>query len=145
MNKVLSRAQYIGRQYCIIVVIIHHDTINRQGVKIEKLILGCERGENYKNKIKLEVTHSRRVKCPFKLSFVPKKYGWNITVRCCIHNHDLVEDLDIHDILGCLKPKERYFVNDMTNYHKAPRFMVVALKYIDIDNMTSASKCILQE
>lgn len=54
--------------------------------------------------------------------------GWNIIVRCGIHNHDLAKSLDDHDILGRLKFDERHFVNDMTRYHMTSRFIVIAFK-----------------
>lgn len=55
---------------------------------------------------------------------------------CDIQNYDLVEGLDGHDVLGRLKPKEREFVNDMTKSNKVLRFIVVALKDMNVGNMT---------
>lgn len=68
--------------------------------------MGCERKENYKNHNSSQGTCSRRMKCPFMLRFVSSNIVWNVIVRYGILNHELVKDLVIHDILGCLKPRE---------------------------------------
>lgn len=96
-----------------------------------------DRGGNYKNKKKLEVTCSKRVKCSFELRYMPNYCGRNIIVKYGIHNHDLAEDLDDCDILGRLKPNERLFLNDMTKYHMALRFIVVALKDMGVNDLTT--------
>ncbi|XP_050888704.1 uncharacterized protein LOC127093845 [Lathyrus oleraceus] len=57
-------------------------------------------------------------------------------VGCGFHNHELFEDLDSHDILHRLKVHERQFVNDMTKYNMAPRYIVYALKDKDPENFT---------
>lgn len=66
-----------------------------------------------------------------------RHFGWNIMVICDIQNYDLVEGLDGHDVLGRLKPEEREFVKDMTKSNKVLRFIVVALKDMNVDNMTT--------
>lgn len=81
-----------------------------------KLIMGCERGRNYKNEKSSQVTCSRRFNWPFKLRYVPSGSGWNIMTICGIHNHDQSKDLGGHNILGHVKLDERQFVNDMTIY-----------------------------
>lgn len=48
---------------------------------------------------------------------MPNGKGWNIMVRCDIHNHDLDKDLIGHDILDHLKPDERLIVNEMTEHY----------------------------
>lgn len=59
-----------GRQHGIIVVIIHSYTTNGLRGMNDKLVLGYDRGGNYKNKEKSEVTCTRRVVCPFWLRSV---------------------------------------------------------------------------
>lgn len=88
--------QYIERQHNIIVVTICSDTTDGLRARNDKLILGCEKGENYKNKGKSKVTCSRSVVCFFRLRSVPYGCGWYIKVRCGIHNHRLIDDLDDH-------------------------------------------------
>lgn len=44
-------------------------------------------------------------------------YDWNVNFRYGIHDHDLVEYLEGHDILGCLKFDKRLFLSDMAKYH----------------------------
>lgn len=61
---------------------------------------------HYKNKGKLEVI-CRRIECLFRLRYVSSGWGWNIDVRCDIHNHRLVEDLDSRDTLNRLRSEER--------------------------------------
>lgn len=63
--------------------------------------------------------------------------GWNVTVKCRFNNHIIAKDLDGHDVLRHLKDHERNFVNDMTKYNMAPRYIVAALKYRDPENLTS--------
>lgn len=58
-------------------------------------------------------------------------------VRCGLHNHKISEDLDGHNILSRLKVNERHFMNDMTKYNMAPRYIVSALKDKDPENLTS--------
>lgn len=62
------------------------------------------------------------------LRFVPSGSGWKVTVRCGFHNQTLSKDLDGKDVLGHLKDHEIKFVNDMTKYNMAPRYIVTALK-----------------
>lgn len=68
---------------------------------------------------------------------MPRDFYWNIKVRCDIYNHSLVEDFYGHDILSRLKPNERQFVNDMTMYNKAPRYIMGSLKDENIMNLAS--------
>lgn len=58
-------------------------------------------------------------------------------IICDIQNYDLVEGLEGHDVLGRLKPEEREFVNDMTKSNKVLKFIVVALKDMNVGNMTT--------
>ncbi|XP_050902765.1 uncharacterized protein LOC127115212 [Lathyrus oleraceus] len=69
-----------------------------------------------------------KVKCLFRLRYVPSDSGWNVIVMCGLHNHKLPKDLEGHDILGRIKDHERWFVNDMTKYNMAPSYIVTALK-----------------
>ncbi|XP_058773970.1 uncharacterized protein LOC131648204 [Vicia villosa] len=57
-----------------------------------------------------------------------------------MHNHKLSKDLEVHDILGRLKDQERNFVNDMTKYNMAPRYIVAAFKHKDQKNLTSVTQ-----
>ena len=61
-------------------------------------------------------------------------------VRCGMHNHKLDKELVGHKILGRLKEEERKFVNDMTKYNMAPRYIIYALKDKDPDNLTSITQ-----
>ncbi|XP_058733650.1 protein FAR1-RELATED SEQUENCE 5-like [Vicia villosa] len=107
----------------------------------DKLIMGCDRGGNYKKKHE-DATPSNdnstmRLRCPFRLRSVPSGIGWKVVVKCGMHNHILDKDMLGHDILGRLKDDERKFVNDMTKYNMAPRYIVSALKDKDPENLTS--------
>lgn len=53
--------------------------------------------------------------------------GWKINVRCGVHIHALIEDLDGYDILDYLKHEEIQFVNILTKYHMASIFIMGAL------------------
>lgn len=68
---------------------------------------------------------------------MPIGSGWNITIRCDIHNHVVVKHLESHDILGRLKPDERHFMNYKTKYHMEMRFIMVALRDSGVDNLTT--------
>lgn len=69
-----------------------------------------------------------KVKYPFRLRSMPSGSGWKVIVRCELHTHKLSKDLEGRDILDCLKVHERQFVNDMTKYNMASRYIVSALK-----------------
>ncbi|XP_058783597.1 uncharacterized protein LOC131658306 [Vicia villosa] len=102
--------------------------------------MGCERGRNYKRKNESEGSYSMKGKYPFMLRYVPSGSGWKVTVKCEFHNHVLASDLDGHDILVRLKDNERKFVIEMTKYNMAPRYIIVALKDIDLENMKSVTQ-----
>lgn len=78
------------------------------------------------------------------LRFVQSGSGWKVTVRCGFHNHMLAKDLNGNAILDHLKDHERKFVNDMTKYNMAPRYIVVDLKDRDIKNLTSVTQVYIQ-
>lgn len=71
--------------------------------------MGCERAGNYKSKNASESNNSSegiynmKVKCPFRLRYVPSGNGWKWMVRYGLHNHKLSKDLEGHGILGRLK------------------------------------------
>lgn len=58
------------------------------------------------------------------LRSVSSSTGWNITVRCGIHIHELAKELIGDDILGRLKLDNIQFVSEMTKYIMASRFIV---------------------
>ena len=66
--------------------------------------------------------------------------GWKVMVRCGLHNHRLDKDLKGHDILGRLKDHERKFVNDMTKWNMAPRYIVASMKDKDPENLTRVTQ-----
>lgn len=110
-------------------------TTNGQRDMSDKLMLSCERGENWKNKGNLEVTCSKRVECPFWLRSVSSRCGWNKKVRCDIHNYRIAEDLDVHGILDRLIPEEREFVSDILKYNMTPMFILSAPKDRNVENL----------
>lgn len=114
----------------IIVVIVCSDTANDMRGRKDKLIMGCERGGNYKKDVILG-SYNMKVKYPFMMRYVPSGGDWKDMVMCWFLNHILSKDLDGNDILGRLKGHERKFVNYMTKYKMAPRYTVAALKYRD--------------
>lgn len=66
--------------------------------------------------------------------------GWNVIIRCGLHNHKLSKDLEGHAILECLKVHERPFVNDTTKYNMTPLYIVAALKDKDPENLLSVTQ-----
>ena len=58
-------------------------------------------------------------------------------VKFDIYNHELDRYLMGHDILYRLKPYEILFVNEMTRHNMTQRFIIVALKDRDPNNLTS--------
>ncbi|XP_073219630.1 uncharacterized protein [Cicer arietinum] len=127
-ESVFEWAKTIGRENGILIVIIRSDKATGKRGRKEKLILGCERGGRYKSKS--TVTCSHKENCPFTLRCIPLSVGegWKISVRCGTHNHDLLDTVTGHSYLGRLNEEERKFVNDMTKYKLAPRFILNALK-----------------
>ncbi|XP_058726382.1 protein FAR1-RELATED SEQUENCE 5-like [Vicia villosa] len=81
--------------------------------------------------------YSKKVKCSFRLRSIPSGSDWKVVVRCGMHNHRVENDLEGHNILGRLKGHEREFVNDVTKYHMAPRYIIAALKDKDLENLTT--------
>ncbi|XP_058751096.1 protein FAR1-RELATED SEQUENCE 5-like [Vicia villosa] len=75
-----------------------------------------------------------------QLRSVPSGIRWKVMVECGMHNHRLHKDMLGHDILGRLKDDERKFVNDMTKYNMAPRYIVSTLKDKDPENITSITQ-----
>ncbi|XP_050919598.1 uncharacterized protein LOC127137155 [Lathyrus oleraceus] len=130
---------FIGKQHGIIVVDIRSNTANGMRWRKDKLIMDCERGENYKKKNVIAGSYTIKVKCPFMLRSVSSGSGWKVTVRCEFHNNTLSKDLERDGVLGRLKYHERKFVNDMTKHNMTPRYIVVALKDRDIENLTSVA------
>ncbi|XP_058775518.1 uncharacterized protein LOC131649777 [Vicia villosa] len=108
--------------------------------------MGCKRGGNYKRRSASETTnsyddiYSLKVKCLFRLRSIPSGLSWKVMVRGGMHNHRVDNDLEDHNILCRLKDHERKFVNDMTNYNMAPRYIIVALKDKDPENFTSITQ-----
>ncbi|XP_058725673.1 uncharacterized protein LOC131596966 [Vicia villosa] len=74
-----------------------------------------------------------KVKCSFRLRYVPSGICWKVMVRCRMNNHKLFEDLEGHHLLGRLKDHERKFMNDMTKYN-------MALRYKDSKNLTNVTQ-----
>lgn len=104
------------------------------------MIIGCEKGGNYKRKDSFEDSYSMKVKCSFMLRLVPCGSGWNVMVSCGFPNHKLAKDLDDHDILGRFKDNERQFVNDMTKYYMALKYIIAVLKYRYPEDLTSVTQ-----
>ncbi|XP_058783489.1 uncharacterized protein LOC131658179 [Vicia villosa] len=124
--NILAWAQFIDKQHNIIVVTIRSDTANEMRGRKDKLIMYCERGGKHKNKNVIEGNYTMKVKCSFKLRYVPSESNQKVTIKCGFHNHILAKDLDEHDVLGHLKDYERKFVTDMKKYNMAPGYIVVA-------------------
>ncbi|XP_058756891.1 protein FAR1-RELATED SEQUENCE 5-like [Vicia villosa] len=57
-----------------------------------------------------------------------------------MHNHKLSNDLEGNDILVRLKDHDRKFVNEMTEYNMAARYIVAALKDKSIENLMSVTQ-----
>ncbi|XP_058758563.1 uncharacterized protein LOC131631810 [Vicia villosa] len=81
-----------------------------------------------------------KVKCPFILRSMPSESRWKIIVRCEFHNHMLAKDLNGNAVLGPLKDYKIKFVNDMTKYNLAPKYIVAALKDKDPENLMSINE-----
>nr|XP_027188705.1 uncharacterized protein LOC113785823 [Cicer arietinum] len=141
-EAVFEWAKAIGRQNGILIVTIRSDKANGIRGRKDKLILGCERGGRYKSESKKSVTCSHKENCPFTLRCVPLSggEGWKISVRCGTHNHELLDTVTGHSYLGRLNEEERKFVNDMTKYKLAPRFILNALKVRNETNVTIPSQ-----
>ncbi|XP_027189060.2 uncharacterized protein [Cicer arietinum] len=141
-EAVFEWAKAIGRQNGILIVTIRSDKANGIRGRKDKLILGCERGGRYKSESKKSVTCSHKENCPFTLRCVPLSVGegWKISVRCGTHNHELLDTVTGHSYLGRLNEEERKFVNDMTKYKLAPRFILNALKVRNETNVTIPSQ-----
>ncbi|CAI8612974.1 unnamed protein product [Vicia faba] len=143
-DKILEWAQSTGKNHGIVVVINRFDYANGLRERKDKLIMGCDKGGNYKNKNESlkpsDGNYTMKVRCPFRLRSVPSGIGWKVMVRCGMHNHRLDKDLEGHDILDRLKDHERKFVNDMTKYNMAPRYIIYALKDKDPENLTSITQ-----
>ncbi|XP_058760449.1 uncharacterized protein LOC131633780 [Vicia villosa] len=103
-----------------------------------------DKGRNYKKKNEVAApsdgNSTMRLRCTFRLRFVQSGIGWKVVVKCGMHNHRLDKDLVGHDILGRLKYDERKFVNDMTKYNMAPRYIVSVLKDKYPENLTSITQ-----
>ncbi|KAI5445319.1 hypothetical protein KIW84_013522 [Lathyrus oleraceus] len=136
---VLAWTQSICKQHGIVVVNIRCDTENGMRGRKDKLMMGCERSGNYKKKVVVAGNYTMKAKCQFMLIFVPSENGWKVMVGCEFHNHMLGNDLNGNGVLGRLKDHERKFVNDMTKYNMAPRYIVVALKDRDPENLRSVT------
>ncbi|XP_058764157.1 uncharacterized protein LOC131637575 [Vicia villosa] len=106
-DKVLEWACAIGRTHGVAVVTIRSDSANGMRGRKDKLIMGCDRGGNYKKKNEVAApsdgNYTMRLRCPFRLRSASNGIGWKVVVKCGMHNHRLDKDMLSHDILGRLK------------------------------------------
>ncbi|XP_058784801.1 uncharacterized protein LOC131659661 [Vicia villosa] len=135
-DTVLEWARAIGRTHGVVVVTILFDSSNGMPGRKDKLIMGCDRGGNYKKKNEVAApsdgNSTMRLRCPFRLRSTLNVIGWKVVVKCEMHNHILDKDMLGHDILGRLKYDERKFVNDMTKYNMAPRYRLPLLEIVGV-------------
>ncbi|XP_058772558.1 uncharacterized protein LOC131646563 [Vicia villosa] len=143
-DMVLEWACAIGRTHGVVVVTIQSDSANGMRGRKDKLIMGYDRGGNYKKKNEVVASfdgnYTMRLRCPFRLRSAPSGISWKVVVKCGMHNHRLDKDMLGHDILGHLKYDERKFMNDMIEYNMAPRYIVCALKDRDPENLMSITQ-----
>lgn len=76
----------------------------------------------------------------FTLKSVPSGSSWKVIVRCEFYSHILPKTLDGYDILGRSKNNERMFLNDMTIYNMIPKYILVAFKDRDRENLRALPK-----
>ncbi|XP_058733832.1 uncharacterized protein LOC131605502 [Vicia villosa] len=131
-DKVIEWARAIGKNHGIVVVTIQSDSVNGKRERKHKLIMGCDRGGNHKKKNEVvapsDGNSTMRLRCPFRLGSVPSGIGWQVGVKCGMHNHKIDKDMLGHDILGRLKDDERKFVNDMMKYNMAKISKNISMK-----------------
>ncbi|XP_058755689.1 uncharacterized protein LOC131628899 [Vicia villosa] len=126
----------IERTRGVAVVTIRSDSVNGMRGRKDKLIMGCDQGENYKKKnaaaAPSDGNSTTRLKCPFRLRSILSEIGWKVVVKCVMHNQRLDKDMLGHDILERLKDDEIKFVNDMTKYNMAPRYRLPLLEIVGV-------------
>ncbi|CAI8603927.1 unnamed protein product [Vicia faba] len=93
-----STDSFYLKKYGIGVVTIQSDTANGMRERKDKLIMGCDRGENYKKKNEYaksyDGNYTMKVRCPFRLRSVPSSIDRKVMVICEMHNHRLNKDLE---------------------------------------------------
>ncbi|XP_058783029.1 uncharacterized protein LOC131657678 [Vicia villosa] len=62
--------------------------------------------------------------------------GWNVDVKCGVHNHGLPDRLEGHVFVGRLNTYEKQHVVDLTKRHVLPRHILISLKERDPENVT---------
>ena len=101
-------------------MILRSDTSTSQRGRKTFVLLGCERGGQYRRyKKDLQVTESgtRKCGCPFRLRGYPIKSGegWILKLICGSHNHELGNTLVGHPYVGRFTCSEKSMLMDMTN------------------------------
>ncbi|XP_068477380.1 PKS-NRPS hybrid synthetase cheA-like [Phaseolus vulgaris] len=126
--------------FCI--VILRSDTSTGQRGRKTFVLLGCERGGQYKPyKKDLQVTESgtRKCGCPFRLRGYPVKSdeGWILKLICGSHNHELANTLVVHPYAGRFTCSEKSMLMDMTDSLVKPRNILLTMKEHNEKNVST--------
>ncbi|XP_068461555.1 PKS-NRPS hybrid synthetase cheA-like [Phaseolus vulgaris] len=126
--------------FCI--VILRSDTSTGQRGRKTFVLLGCERGGQYKRyKNDLQVTESgtRKCGCPFRLRGYPVKSGegWILKLICGSHNHELANTLVGHPYAGRFTCNEKSMLMDMTDSSVKPRNILLTMKEHNEKNVST--------
>ncbi|XP_068466719.1 uncharacterized protein [Phaseolus vulgaris] len=126
--------------FCI--VILRSDTSTGQRGRKTFVLLGCERGGQYRRyKKDLQVIESgiRKCACPFRLRGYPVKSGegWILKLICGSHNHELANTLVDHPYVGRFTCSEKSMLMDMTDSSVKPRNILLTMKEHNEKNVST--------
>ncbi|KAL8547131.1 hypothetical protein ACS0TY_006737 [Phlomoides rotata] len=145
-----------AKPHRMVVVIKRSD--NGFGKKKARLLLGCERGGEYrevngrslksnvdetddmcdltneldgiKKSKEIRDTGTKKCGCEFLLRGRQVEFmgDWALEVICGVHNHPLAQYLEGHSYAGCLTKEEEEYVIDMSTTNIAPKIIMKQLK-----------------
>ncbi|XP_068483428.1 uncharacterized protein [Phaseolus vulgaris] len=132
-DELLKWVGKVGFDIGFCIVILRSDTSTGQRGRKTFVLLGCERGGQYRRyKKNLQVTESgiRKCGCPFRLRGYPVKSGegWILKLICGSHNHELANTLVGHPYAGRFTCSEKSMLMDMTDSSVKPRNILLTLK-----------------
>ncbi|KAG8383628.1 hypothetical protein BUALT_Bualt04G0033800 [Buddleja alternifolia] len=111
----------------------------KKSKKDRRVILGCDRGGNYRNRRPIEEikrkrkANSRLINCPFEAIGKKDDDVWVLTIKNGEHNHEPLNDMSEHPSSRRFTQEEVHRIKLMTEAGAKPSQVLKALKQINPD------------
>ena len=130
----------VAFELSFVVIILSSDT-GKQPRRKTFVILGCEKGDKYRQykKDAKANTGTRKCVCSFRLKGRPLKTseGWVLRVMYGSHNHDVTKTLVNHSYVDRLTYDEKTMLTNMTKSMAKPKNILLLLKEHNDKNATT--------